>query len=56
MANLKTGIPTRNPGAVKPKSGGTQAIVNGGTKSAGVTDASLKKLGRNLARVANQKS
>lgn len=48
-------IPLRNPGAVKPKSGSTKPIENGGTGSKGVTNDSLKKLGRNLARVANQK-
>lgn len=55
MANIKTGIPTRNPGAVKPKAGGTYPIQNGGKGSAGVSNDSIKKLGRNLARVANQK-
>lgn len=55
MANIKTGIPTRNPGAMQPKAGGTQEIMNGGKGSKGVTNESLQKLGRNLARVANQK-
>lgn len=55
MANIKTGVPTRNPGAVKPKSGGTQPIQNGGKGSKGVTNDALMRMGRNLARVANQK-
>lgn len=36
-------------------SGPSVGIQNGGKKSAGVSDASRLKLGRNLARVANQK-
>jgi hypothetical protein len=36
-------------------SGPSVAIQNGGKKSAGVSDASLLKLGRGLAKVANQK-
>lgn len=40
---------------VFPNSGPTAANPKGGKKSAGVSDASRLKLGRNLARVANQK-
>jgi hypothetical protein len=36
-------------------SGPNAKATKGGTKSAGVSDASLLQLGRNLARVANQK-
>ena len=36
-------------------SGPTCAPTKGGKKSAGVSDASRLQLGRNLARVANQK-
>ncbi len=46
-------IPLRNPG-LRPKEAGTQPVMNGGKGSAGVTNESLKKLGRNLAKVANQ--
>lgn len=40
---------------VLPNSGPNVSATNGGKKSAGVSDASLLKMGRNLARVANQK-
>ena len=40
---------------VLPNSGPNVKATAGGTKSAGVSDASRLKLGRNLARVANQK-
>ena len=39
---------------VLPNSGPNAKATMGGKKSAGVSDASLLKLGRNLARVANQ--
>jgi hypothetical protein len=40
---------------VLPNSGPNCAPTKGGKKSAGVSDASLLKLGRGLAKVANQK-
>ena len=40
---------------VLPNSGPNAKPTAGGKKSAGVSDASRLKLGRNLARVANQK-
>jgi hypothetical protein len=36
-------------------SGPTVAVKNGGKKSAGVTSASMKAVGRNLARANNQR-
>lgn len=40
---------------ILPNSGPNAKATTGGKKSSGVSDASLLKLGRNLARVANQK-
>jgi hypothetical protein len=39
---------------VLPNSGPNAKATTGGKKSAGVSDASRLKLGRNLSRVANQ--
>jgi hypothetical protein len=39
---------------VLPNSGPTAKATAGGKKSSGVSDASRLKMGRNLARVANQ--
>lgn len=36
-------------------SGPTQAMQKGGKKKAGVTSMEMKKVGRNMARVMNQK-
>jgi hypothetical protein len=36
-------------------SGPKVAAVKGGTKTAGVTNANLKSMGRNMARCANQR-
>jgi hypothetical protein len=36
-------------------SGPTAGIMNGGKKTSGVTGMAMRKVGRNLARVANQK-
>lgn len=46
-------IPTRQPNLRKSEPA-PAPVQNGGKGSAGVTNESLKKLGRNLARVANQ--
>ena len=40
---------------VLPNSGPNAKATTGGKKSAGVTSESMLKVGRNLARVANQK-
>ena len=40
---------------VFPNSGPTAANPKGGKKTAGVTSEAMLKVGRNLARVANQK-
>jgi len=47
-------IPTRQPNLRKPEQGNVP-VQKGGTRSKGVTNDALKQLGRNLARVANQK-
>lgn len=51
MANLKTGIPTRKPG-IRSNDERKASIMNGGKASKGVTNDSLKKLGRGLAKAA----
>jgi hypothetical protein len=40
---------------VLPNSGPNCAPIKGGKKSAGVTSEAMMKMGRNMARVANQK-
>jgi len=40
---------------VFPNDGSTASEVKGGTKSSGVTSIAMKKFGRNVARIKNQK-
>lgn len=51
MANIKTIVPTRKPG-IRTNEERKSAIMNGGKRSLGVSNDSLKKLGRGLARAA----